>query len=63
VHWAWVVAFWDRDFGVFLQLPAATSTVVYQVDGKTFTARAVIPDSGRSIVGAGVSTCAPLTLF
>jgi hypothetical protein len=60
---AWAIAFWGGDFWVFLQLPAATSTVVYDVDGKTFTPRTAIADSGRSIVGAGVSTCAPLTLF
>src|ERR1700759_4044641 len=56
---AWAVAFWGGDFWVFLQLPAAASTVVHRVDGKTFTTSVAIPDSGRSIVGAGVSTCAP----
>jgi hypothetical protein len=48
---------------VFLQLPAATSTVVYRVDCKTFMPRTAIADTGRSIVGAGVNTCAPLTLL
>lgn len=57
------VAFWGGDFWVFLQLPPATSTVVYRVDGKTFMPRTAIADTGRSIVGAGVSTCAPLTLL
>lgn len=60
---AWAVAFWGGDFWVFLQLPAATSTVVYRVDGKTFMPSTAIADTGRSIVGAGVSTCAPLTLL
>ena len=60
---AWAVAFWGGDFWVFLQLAAAPSTVVHRIDGKTFTSTVSIANTGRSIVGAGVSTCAPLTLF
>lgn len=60
---AWAVAFWGGDFWVFLQLPTAGSTTVHRVDGKTFTSQVALADTGRSIVGAGVSTCAPLTLF
>ena len=60
---AWAMAFWGGDFWLFLRTSGAASTTVYQVDGKTFEQHAVIPDSGRGIVGAGVSTCAPLQVL
>lgn len=46
-----------------MRATGATSTTVYPVDGKTFEQRVVIADTGRGIVGAGVSTCAPLVLI
>jgi hypothetical protein len=62
---AWAFAFWGGDYWVFLQRasidgiqpPPETATVVYHVkpDG-TVTSW---PTNGRTIVGAGVSTCAP----
>lgn len=60
---AWAIAFWGGDFWLFLRAADATSTTVYRVDGKTFEQRPVLPDTGRGIVGAGVSTCAPLVVI
>ena len=60
---AWAIAFWGGDFWLFMRATGAPSTTVYRVDGKTFEQRAVIPATGRGIVGAGVSTCAPLVLI
>lgn len=60
---AWAIAFWGGDFWLFMRATGAASTRVYRVDGKTFEQRVVIPDTGRGIVGAGVSTCAPLVLI
>ncbi|MDB4989388.1 MAG: hypothetical protein JWN04_4566 [Myxococcaceae bacterium] len=57
---AWAMAFWGGDFWLFLQSVGASSTTVYRVDGTTFEQTVAIKDTGRSIVGAGVSTCAPL---
>lgn len=57
------MAFWGGDFWLFLRTSGAASTTVYQVDGKTFEQHAVIPDTGRGIVGAGVSTCATLQVL
>ena len=50
-------AHWGGDYWVFLSQMSSTS--VYQVDGNTgmITSTTVAP--GRTIVGAGVSTCAP----
>jgi hypothetical protein len=52
-------AFWGGDFWVFLKKMTETSTVLYHVRGSdghvdTWTM------SGRWIIGAGVSTCAPV---
>jgi hypothetical protein len=55
---AWAFAFYGGDYWVFLQRAMDSSTIVYRVkgaDGSVTTA----PQPGRTIVGAGVSTCAP----
>jgi hypothetical protein len=59
---AWAFAFWGGDFWVFLQRDIDTSTKVYQVKGQGGAVTVPLPDTGRKIVGAGVSTCAPLTI-
>jgi hypothetical protein len=51
----WAVKFWGGSFWIFLnmsvyEVPRATPQIVHTA----------IADSGRSIVGAGVSTCAPI---
>jgi hypothetical protein len=59
---AWAFAFWGGDIWLFLAPWGGDSTTVWRVDGKTFTQTPVLPSTGRFIVGAGVSTCAPLVL-
>ncbi|MCU0664915.1 MAG: hypothetical protein MUC50_21645, partial [Myxococcota bacterium] len=57
---AWAFAYWGGSFYVFYQHnQTGTSTYVYKVeyDG-TMTTH--IANSGKRIVGAGVSTCAPV---
>jgi hypothetical protein len=53
-------AHWGGDFWVFLIKNAELSTTVYQVDGTTGVIEGTTPTTGRTIVGAGVSTCAPI---
>ena len=60
---AWAFAFWGGRFYIFLMGQFATSTHVWEVDPGTGAADEVIRDSGYRIVGAGVSTCAPVMLI
>jgi len=51
----WAVKFWGGSFWIFL------NTSVYEVPrASPQTIRTAIADSGRAVVGAGVSTCAPI---
>lgn len=59
---AWAFAFWGGDFFVFLERSTDSSTRVWKVDGMTGALTPVIADTGRTIVGAGVSTCAPVEI-
>lgn len=59
---AWAFAFWGGDFWIFLQRQGETSTTVYRMNGTTGAVTTPIPNSGRRIVGAGVSTCAPIMI-
>ena len=56
---AWAFAFWGGDFWIFLKRVTDGSTRVWQLrqTGELTTA---IGDSQRTIVGAAVSTCAPI---
>jgi hypothetical protein len=56
---AWAFAFWGGDFWVFLKRDTDTATQVHHVTAAGALST-VIRDAGRNIVGAGVSTCAPL---
>jgi hypothetical protein len=56
-------AHWGGDFWVFLIKNNEPSTTVYQVDGMTGAIKGTTPTSGRTIVGAGVSTCAPVVIL
>ena len=56
-------AHWGGDFWVFLIKNGEPSTTVYQVDGMTGTIVSTTPTTGRTIVGAGVSTCAPVVIL
>ena len=60
---AWAFAFWGGDFWIFLKKDLDTSTQVYHLRTGTGQVASVIPNSGRTIVGAGVSTCAPITIM
>lgn len=59
---AWAFAFWGGDWWVFLQRDTDVSTNVswLSVNGGVGTLHTALTDTGRHIVGAGVSTCAPL---
>jgi len=59
---AWAFAFWGGDFWIFLERDIDSSTTVYQVKQSTGSVTAVKKNTGRTIVGAGVSTCAPVTV-
>jgi len=55
-------AHWGGDYWVFIYTMGETTTV-YQVDGNDGSIKSTTPNTGRQIVGAGVSTCAPLVIF
>jgi hypothetical protein len=59
---AWAFAFWGGDFWIFLKRSSDPSTTVWRMNGMTGAVTAAIPNSGREIVGAGVSTCAPIMI-
>lgn len=59
---AWAFAFWGGDFFVFLERSTDASTRVWRVNGTTGALTQAIADTGRAIVGAGVSTCAPIEI-
>lgn len=59
---AWAFAFWGGDYWIFLQRDTEASTQVYQMKGQTGVVSTAVPSTGRTIVGAGVSTCAPITI-
>lgn len=60
---AWAFAFWGGDFWVFLMRTDETDTTVYRVDASTGELSPALSSTGRQIVGAGVSTCAPVDLL
>ena len=56
-------AFWGGDFWIFLiRVNVDTETKVYQIDGMTGAIKGTTSSGGRTIVGAGVSTCAPIVV-
>ncbi|HEY5923463.1 MAG TPA: hypothetical protein VIV11_17405 [Kofleriaceae bacterium] len=56
-------AHWGGDYWVFLIKNAEPSTTVYQIDGATGAITSTTPTTSRTIVGAGVSTCAPTIIL
>ena len=56
---SWAVKFWGGFLYLFLS-NGNHDTAVYQVDRNTGSIATVVANSGREIVGAGVSTCAPI---
>ncbi len=59
---AWAFAFWGGRFYVFYQALLDPSTNVWRVDPDG-TVTQVIANTGLRVVGAGVSTCAPVELI
>lgn len=59
---AWAFAFWGGDFWIFLQRATDPNTQVWHLKSSDGSVTSVIDATGRSIVGAGVSTCAPITI-
>jgi hypothetical protein len=60
---AWAFAFWGGDYWIFLAKSTDANTSVYQIDGTNGTIKSTTPATGRLIVGAGVSTCAPVVIL
>ena len=60
---AYAFAHWGGDFWVFLRKGSETATTVYQVNGMTGGITGMMLATGRTIVGAGVSTCAPVVIL
>ena len=60
---AWAFAAWGGDFWVFLMKGTELSTTVYQVDGASGQIKGMTYATNRTIVGAGVSTCAPTVIL
>ena len=56
-------AHWGGNYWVFLQRTGEPSSTVYEVDGVSGTIKSTAPAPGRTIVGAGVSTCAPTVIL
>jgi hypothetical protein len=59
---AWAFAFWGGDYWIFLAKDLDLSTTVYQIDGTNGSIKGQTPTNTRMIVGAGVSTCAPVVI-
>jgi hypothetical protein len=59
---SWAFAFWGGSFYLFLKKDMDQSTVIYKMDRATGAVMPVVPNTGRNIVGAGVSTCAPIII-
>jgi hypothetical protein len=66
---AWAFAFWGGDYWVFLAksssgpFPTPGKTIVYQIDGTSGSVKGMTDTMTRTIVGAGVSTCAPVVIL
>jgi len=60
---AWAFAFWGGDFWIFLERDTDSATTVYQIDGANGTVKGMTPTGTRRVVGAGVSTCAPVVIL
>jgi hypothetical protein len=57
---AYAFAFWGGDFWIFLDRDDLMNTMVFQVNAMTGAITSTTMNTGRVIVGAGVSTCAPV---
>jgi hypothetical protein len=60
---AWAFAFYGGDYWIFLMKDLEFSTTIYQIDGTNGSIKGMTPTNTRTIVGAGVSTCAPVVIL
>lgn len=60
---AWAFAFWGGDFYLFHKVFADPSTNIWKIETDDGSRTLAVPDCGYKIVGAGVSTCAPVVLI
>ena len=60
---AWAFAFWGGDFYIFHKTMADVSTNIWKLETDDGTVTNVMPNIGYAIVGAGVSTCAPVMII
>jgi hypothetical protein len=60
---AWAFAFWGGDFWIFLKKSGDSSTNVYHMKSSDGSVSVAVPNTNRTIVGAGVSTCAPISIM
>jgi hypothetical protein len=56
---AWAFAQWGGTFYLFFRSGSDSSTTVWALDSKTGGVKIVLPKIGLTVVGAGVSSCAP----
>jgi hypothetical protein len=59
---SWAFAFWGGSFWIFLKRDSDGSTNVYEMKAADGGVSPALMNTGRTIVGAGVSTCAPLVI-
>ncbi|MBX3233004.1 MAG: hypothetical protein KIT84_12610 [Labilithrix sp.] len=57
---SWAFSFWGGDFWFYTAAATGTSTVTRLKTSSDDSLSVVVPDAGFRIVGAGVSTCAPV---
>lgn len=60
---AWAFAFWGGRYYIFYQGVLDPSSSVWRLTPDTSVVEPVLMNTGFKIVGAGVSTCAPVTLI
>ena len=60
-HWAF--AFWGARLHVFIREEGQPHSSLWRMNLDGDTREEYIPDTGYSIVGAGVSVCAPTLLY
>jgi hypothetical protein len=60
---AWAFAFWGARYYIFLQDQSESETTISRLTPDTSAVEVVNDHTGYTVVGAGVSTCAPTILF
>jgi hypothetical protein len=60
---AWAFAYWNGDFWIFLKAGADASSNIWKLESDDGSVTEAVHATGSSIVGAGVSTCAPYIII